>query len=310
MSDSSDNKNLLESDSEKELQESPMNEQENETNDRNEEQEEAEVTFKDLGVCDVLCESIAEMKWDKPTPIQRETLRQAFQDRDIIGLAETGSGKTGAFAIPVIQRLIENPQRLFALVLTPTRELAFQIGEQFEALGATIGLKTAVVVGGVDMVQQSIALAKRPHVIIGTPGRLVDHLENTKVQKAAGMLWAQGFNLRTIKFLIMDEADRMLSLDFEEEINKILEVYLYAQEVYRAQVMPRDRHTYLFSATMTKKVAKLQKASLQNPVKVQVSSKYQTVKTLVQQVCSCIKGSMCSICSFLPNTRIAIWPSF
>ena len=108
-------------------------------------------------------------------------LPQDIEDRDIIGLAETGSGKTGAFAIPVIQRLIDNPQRMYALVLTPTRELAFQIAEQFEALGSAVGLKTAVIVGGVETVQQAIALGKKPHVIIATPGRLVDHLENTKV---------------------------------------------------------------------------------------------------------------------------------
>lgn len=99
----------------------------------------------------------------------------------LIGLAETGSGKTGAFAIPVIQRLINNPQRLYAVVVTPTRELAIQIADQFEALGASVGLKTACILGGVDMVTQAIALAKKPHVIICTPGRLVDHLENTKV---------------------------------------------------------------------------------------------------------------------------------
>ena len=138
-------------------------------------------SFKDYGVCDALCQTIAGLGWKKPSPIQAECLKYAFEDRDIIGLAETGSGKTGAFAVPMIQRLIDNPQRLFGLVLTPTRELAFQISEQFEALGASVGLKTAVIVGGVDMVQQALALARKPHVIIATPGRLVDHLENTKV---------------------------------------------------------------------------------------------------------------------------------
>merc|ERR1719238_968383 len=135
--------------------------------------------------------------------------------------------------------------------------MAFQISEQFEALGASIKVQCAVVVGGVDMMAQSIALAKKPHIVVATPGRLVDHLENTK-----------GFNLRQLKFLVMDEADRMLGMDFEEEINKVL------------QVIPRDRNTYLFSATMTSKVAKLQRASLSNPVKCEVSSKYQTVRTL------------------------------
>ena len=138
-------------------------------------------SFRDYGVCEALAESIDQLGWKKPSSIQAECLQYAFEERDIIGLAETGSGKTGAFAIPIIQRLIDNPQRLYALVLTPTRELAVQISEQFEALGASVGLKTAVLVGGIDMVQQAIALARKPHVIIATPGRLVDHLQNTKV---------------------------------------------------------------------------------------------------------------------------------
>jgi hypothetical protein len=100
---------------------------------------------------------------------------------DVIGLAQTGSGKTGAFALPILQGLMDKPQELYALVLSPTRELAIQIAEQFEALGSGIGLKSAVLVGGIDMMAQAIALAKRPHVIVGTPGRVVDHLTNTKV---------------------------------------------------------------------------------------------------------------------------------
>ena len=96
-------------------------------------------TFKSLGVLDVLCEACEGLKWKEPTKIQRESIPVALAGNDVIGLAETGSGKTGAFALPILQALLENPQRLFALVLTPTRELAFQISEQFEALGATIG---------------------------------------------------------------------------------------------------------------------------------------------------------------------------
>ena len=218
-------------------------------------------TFKSLGVTDVLCEACAGLKWSYPSKIQAETLPAALAGRDLIGLAETGSGKTGAFAIPILQALLDAPARLFALVLAPTRELAFQISEQFEALGASIGLKCAVVVGGVDMMTQAIALARAPHVIIGTPGRVVDHLQNTK-----------GFSLKAIKYLVLDEADRMLSLDFEEAINTIL------------AALPREgRRTYLFSATMTSKVAKLQRASLVDPVRVEVSEKYSTVSTLVQQ---------------------------
>ncbi|EPB77005.1 DEAD/DEAH box helicase, partial [Ancylostoma ceylanicum] len=169
------------------------------------------------------------------------------------------SGKTGAFALPILQSLLETPQKLFALVLTPTRELAFQIAQQFEALGAGIGLMVAVIVGGVDMTTQALALAKRPHIIVATPGRLVDHLENTK-----------GFSLRALKYLVMDEADRILNMDFEVELDKIL------------RVIPKERRTYLFSATMTKKVAKLERASLKDPARVEVSTKYKTVDKLKQ----------------------------
>lgn len=221
--------------------------------------EEEKTTFQSLGIVDVLCEACEQLKWKTPTKIQKEAIPVALQGSDVIGLAETGSGKTGAFALPILQTLLDKPQRLYALVLTPTRELAFQISEQFEALGASIGIKCAVVVGGIDMMTQSLMLAKKPHIVIATPGRLVDHLENTK-----------GFNLRSLRYLVMDEADRILNMDFEQEVDKIL------------KVIPRERNTLLFSATMTKKVAKLQRASLQNPVKVEVSSKYQTVDKLQQ----------------------------
>uniref|UniRef100_A0A5F5PHI8 RNA helicase n=1 Tax=Equus caballus TaxID=9796 RepID=A0A5F5PHI8_HORSE len=222
-------------------------------------EEEETKTFKDLGVTDVLCEACDQLGWTKPTKIQIEAIPLALQGRDIIGLAETGSGKTGAFALPILNALLETPQRLFALVLTPTRELAFQISEQFEALGSSIGVQSAVIVGGIDSMSQSLALAKKPHIVIATPGRLIDHLENTK-----------GFNLRALKYLVMDEADRILNMDFETEVDKIL------------KVIPRDRKTFLFSATMTKKVQKLQRAALKNPVKCAVSSKYQTVEKLQQ----------------------------
>lgn len=217
------------------------------------------VTFKDLGLVDTLCEACARVGWKTPSKIQREAIPVALEGKDVIGLAETGSGKTAAFALPIIQALLQNPQRFFALILTPTRELAFQISEQFEALGASVGVKCAVIVGGMDMMSQSLMLAKKPHILIATPGRLLDHLESTK-----------GFNLRALKFLVMDEADRILNMDFEVEVDKIL------------KVIPRERRTFLFSATMTKKVQKLQRASLKDPVKVEVSTKYQTVDKLQQ----------------------------
>ncbi|XP_037073891.1 probable ATP-dependent RNA helicase DDX47 [Pollicipes pollicipes] len=155
--------------------------------------------------------------------------------KDVVGLAETGSGKTGAFALPILQRLLEAPQRLFALVLTPPGSWR-----------ASIGVKCCVIVGGMDMMAQSLMLAKKPHVVIATPGRLV-----------------------------MDEADRILNMDFGVEVDKIV------------KAIPRERQTFLFSATMTKKVCsylvkKLQRAALRDAVKVEVSSKYQTVDKLQQ----------------------------
>lgn len=219
----------------------------------------AGTSFASLGVDERLCEVCKSLNWDQPTKIQRETIPIALQGRDIIGLAETGSGKTAAFILPILNSLLENPRRLFALVLTPTRELAIQIQEQVAALGSGFQIKSAVLVGGMDMMTQTVALAKKPHIIIATPGRLVDHLEKTK-----------GFNLTALKYLVLDEADRILNMDFEKEVDKILEQ------------IPKDRRTYLFSATMTQKVAKLQRASLKDPVRIEVSTKFQTVDHLKQ----------------------------
>src|ERR1700761_225635 len=156
---------------------------------------------------------------------------------------------------------MEKPQPLFALVLSPTRELAYQISQQFEALGSIIGVRCATIVGGMDMVAQSIALSKKPHIVVASPGRLLDHLESTK-----------GFSLRNLKYLVMDEADRLLDLDFGPVLDKIL------------KILPKEgRKTYLFSATMSRKVETLQRASLSNPLRVAVSQdKYQTVSTLIQ----------------------------
>ncbi|GAB2294267.1 DEAD-box ATP-dependent RNA helicase 10 [Dionaea muscipula] len=226
-----------------------------------EEEDKNEVqSFKELGICDELVEACEDLGWKVPSKIQVEAIPHALEGKDVIGLAQTGSGKTGAFALPIIQALLDDPKPFFACVLSPTRELAIQIAEQFEALGSNIHLKTAVLVGGIDMTQQQINLAKRPHIVVGTPGRLLDHLTTTK-----------GFSLRTLKYLVLDEADRLLNEEFEKAIDDIL------------KVIPRDRRTFLFSATMTKKVRKLQRACLRNPVKIEAASKYSTVDTLKQE---------------------------
>eukprot|EP01100_Stratorugosa_tubuloviscum_P001877 TRINITY_DN1428_c0_g1_i1.p1 TRINITY_DN1428_c0_g1~~TRINITY_DN1428_c0_g1_i1.p1 ORF type:complete len:552 (-),score=273.19 TRINITY_DN1428_c0_g1_i1:206-1777(-) len=219
-----------------------------------------DITFEKLGVCTEILEAIKKLSWKKPTKIQIETIPYVLQDKDVIGIAETGSGKTGAFAIPAIQKLLDNPQHsLFALILAPTRELAIQITEQFESIGSLVGLRCISIIGGVNPMDQSLMLAKNPHIVVGTPGRVLFHLENTK-----------GFTLRTIKFLVLDEADRLLHMNFEEEIDKII------------KIAPKDRISLLFSATMTSKVVKLQRACLKDPVRVQINSKFATVSTLVQ----------------------------
>lgn len=234
--------------------------------DDQDEAEEEEIisktTFKSLEVMDELCNAAKSLNWHYATQIQKETLPHALLGRDIIGLAETGSGKTGAFCIPILQALLRKPQNnaIFALILSPTRELAFQIHEVASDLGNAIGANCVCIVGGVDQVSQSIALARNPHIITATPGRLVDHLTNTK-----------GFHLKRLKYLVMDEADRMLSMDFEKELNQVLDV-----------IPSSGRRTMLFSATMTSKVQKLQRASLVDPVRIEVATKFQTPKKLIQ----------------------------
>jgi ATP-dependent RNA helicase DDX47/RRP3 len=154
---------------------------------------------------------------------------------------------------------MENPSPLYGLVLAPTRELANQIKKHIEGLGSVINVRCAEITGGSPMMDQAKALQKSPHIIVATPGRLLDHLENTK-----------GFHMRNLKYLVFDEADRLLDLNFSEAINKIL------------KVLPRERRTYLFSATMSDKVGALQRASLKNPVRVSASSNI-TVKGLLQE---------------------------
>lgn len=153
---------------------------------------ESTATFESLGLSKPLLDAVKKLGYKQPTPIQQQCIPPALEGRDIIGLGPTGSGKTAAFAIPILQKLWDAPQGIFACVLSPTHEVAHQIATQFEALGAGMGVRCAVIVGGdMDRVAQAVALAKRPHILVATPGRIADHLRNTK-----------GFSLHALKFLV------------------------------------------------------------------------------------------------------------
>lgn len=181
---------------------------------------------------------------------------------DVLGLAQTGSGKTAAFALPVLQLLAHSLYGVFALVLTPTRELAFQLSDQFKALGSGIHLRCAVVVGGLDMIEQAKALMQRPHVVIATPGRLAAHIANDDGIAAA---------FKSVKFLILDEADRIVDVGFEEELRTVL------------QILPSQRQTLLFSATMTPELKALHELSGEKAYFFEAYQGLRTVEELEQQ---------------------------
>ncbi|RKP25232.1 P-loop containing nucleoside triphosphate hydrolase protein [Syncephalis pseudoplumigaleata] len=202
-----------------------------------EEEEEASVaSFAELGVQPWLVDALSAMAIRKPTEIQRACIPPALKGRTIIGGARTGSGKTAAFAVPILQKLAEDPYGVFAVILTPTRELAFQIADQFDALGKGVNLKLCVTVGGIDMMKQALELARRPHIIIGTPGRLADH-----IQSSAGAV-----HLKRVQFLVLDEADRLLTPSFAPDLSVIMDS------------LPRDRQTMLYTATLTEAIMALQ----------------------------------------------------
>ena len=226
-----------------------------------ENEEIVEATFESVGLCPELCAACHEAGWRHPTRIQAATIPVAITGKDAVGVAQTGSGKTGAYVLPMVNWLLTQPKAPFLsiLVMVPTRELALQVTEQFAMLGRSVGLKIVTLVGGVDMVEQAIQLSKRPHVIVGTPGRIKDHLTNTK-----------GFHMQKLHALVLDEADKMLDMDYEKEIDSILEH------------LPRERQTLLFSATLSTKIDRLQKASLVDPVVLAVHRANTTVEQLRQ----------------------------
>ncbi|KAJ1651955.1 putative RNA helicase [Dispira simplex] len=220
--------------------------------------------FHSLGLDPWLVESLAAMAITHPTEIQRECIPPTLQGRDIIGSAKTGSGKTAAFALPILQKLSEESFGVFALVLTPTRELAYQIFEQFRVLGKGIRARVSVIVGGMDLMVQARNLATQPHIVIATPGRLVDHIEHSP----------DAVHLGRIRFLVLDEADRLFGPSFVDDLARIFEV------------VSRKRQTLLFTATMTENILALrhQARDKQQPPFVHMcDSDTSTVSTLVQK---------------------------
>ncbi|KAJ8590336.1 DEAD-domain-containing protein [Rhizopogon salebrosus TDB-379] len=221
-------------------------------------------SFAEMGVAHPLHAALARMSIQVPTEVQAACIPPLLAGLDCIGNAKTGSGKTIAFAIPILQKLSEDPYGIFALVLTPTRELAFQISEQFAVLGVAIGVRTSVIVGGMDMMAQALELDGHPHVVVATPGRIVDHLRSSNGE----------WNLSRVKFLVLDEADRLLTSTFAPELK-----YLF-------ETLPSDRQTCLFTATLTPAIESLVEAPPRpgkaKPFVHRTKSTIETVATLKQ----------------------------
>ncbi|CAN8201410.1 unnamed protein product [Coccothraustes coccothraustes] len=219
--------------------------------------------FRALGLAPWLAEQARQVGLLRPTPVQGRLHPGRAAGRDCLGCAQTGSGKTAAFVLPVLHVLAQDPYGIFCLVLTPTRELAYQIAEQFRVLGKPLGLKDCVVVGGLDMVAQALALARRPHVVVATPGRLADHLRSSST-----------FSLAKVKFLVLDEADRLLeqgSADFSADLELIL------------GAVPARRQTLLFSATLTATLSRLRALAANSPFFWEATAQVRTVEGLEQR---------------------------
>ncbi|KAF8812387.1 DEAD-domain-containing protein [Phlegmacium glaucopus] len=221
-------------------------------------------TFSSLGISAPLRTALKNMSIKLPTEVQAACIPPLLEGRDCIGNAKTGSGKTMAFALPILQKLSVDPYGIFALVLTPTRELAFQISEQFAVLGSSSSVRTAVIVGGMDMMAQALELGNRPHVVIATPGRIVDHLRSSVGE----------WDLSRVKFLVLDEADRLLTPTFSPELSHLF------------SVLPKDRQTCLFTATLTPSIENLiesePRPGKEKPFVHRMKEAIETVSTLKQ----------------------------
>ncbi|MBI5266922.1 MAG: DEAD/DEAH box helicase [candidate division Zixibacteria bacterium] len=214
--------------------------------------------FSGLGIAPGLLNAIARLKFTEPTPIQRRSIPVAIEGKDLIAIAQTGTGKTLAFGVPMIQRLAQ--LKGCGLVLLPTRELALQVDESLMAVGRSMGLRTAVLIGGAPEGPQRRALEKNPRIIIATPGRLVDFLENKLL------------SLAHVQILVLDEADRMLDMGFAPQINKIL------------RVVPRERQTMLFSATIPTTIMSIARQHMKLPISIEIAPSGTAAENVTQEV--------------------------
>lgn len=221
------------------------------------------MTFKDLQIPESILKALEEKGYQNPTPIQKKAIPVILNKQDIVGLAQTGTGKTAAFAIPIIQMLAVNKnivakRPVRALILTPTRELAIQISDCFGEYGRHTGLRHCVIFGGVKQKQQTDTLQQGVDILIATPGRLLD-------------LMNQGFiRLDEISHFVLDEADRMLDMGFIHDIKRIL------------PKLPARKQTLLFSATMPTQITSLSRSFQNNPVRIEVNPESSTVDTVSQ----------------------------
>ena len=207
---------------------------------------ETDRTFDELGLAPGLRLAVAEMGWVHPTPIQAALIPTALSGRDVVGLAETGSGKTAAFALPMVQRL-EAGQGVTGLILSPTREITLQTKAFLDYFGATRRLRAVTLIGGLNIRHQMDELKRKPDIVVATPGRLLDHLERGTVR------------LDKVRELVLDEADHMLDMGFLPQIHHVLEK------------LPPVRHTMMFSATMPADVARLAQRFLTDPVRIDIT---------------------------------------
>ncbi|XP_045504709.1 probable ATP-dependent RNA helicase Dbp45A [Colias croceus] len=222
--------------------------------------------FAELGVKPWLIKQLATLGIKTPTPIQKGCISKILDGHDCIGAAKTGSGKTFAFALPILQHLAEDPYGIFALILTPTHELAYQIADQFQILGQPLQLRVCIVTGGSDQLEESLKLAKRPHIVVAMPGRLADHITGCDT-----------FSLKKIKYLVLDEADRLFSESFEEDLKTIF------------SALSPNRQNLLFSATITDDVkeSKILPLNKENLLTWSEQDGQVTVTTLDQRYVVC-----------------------